>query len=131
MVYKLQSALLLLAGIVIALGGLGHSFGGVAQVQAALAAGSVPPQIVSLILVVWYFAGACMVVLGLLTLWQWRQELKGRAGAPHIPQVVGVFYLVYGLFAVAYTRGVFFSIFIVLGVMLLVAGFRRAPATAP
>jgi len=127
MIKKLQSALVLLAGIVIALGGLGHSFGGVAQVQAALAAGAVPAQIVSLILVVWYFAGACMVVLGLLTLWQWWQVAKGRLGAPHIPKVVGALYLAYGIFAVAYTRGIFFSIFIVLGVMLLVAGLRRAP----
>lgn len=125
---KIQSALLLLAGIVIALGGLGHSFGGVAQVQAALAAGSVPPQIASLILAVWYFAGACMVVLGLLTLWQWWQVFKGRVGAAHIPKVVGAFYLTYGLFAVAYTRAGFFAIFIVLGVMLLLSAFPRAPA---
>lgn len=97
---KLLSILLLLAGLVIALGGIGHSFGGVGQVQVALANQSFQPDLVRLILVVWHFAGGCMALLGLLVLWQWRELHRGRKVQHFVLYAIGLFYLAYGISAV-------------------------------
>jgi fucose 4-O-acetylase-like acetyltransferase len=116
---KLLSILLLLAGLVIGLGGIGHSFGGVGQVKVALANQSFPPDLARLILVVWHFAGGCMVVLGLFVVWQWRELHRGRRAQPFVLYAIGLFYLAYGISAVLYTSAAFFSVFIVLGVGVL------------
>ncbi|HSS16160.1 MAG TPA: hypothetical protein VLQ29_04190 [Candidatus Dormibacteraeota bacterium] len=57
---KLISSVLLLIGIVIALGGFEHSLGAGGRVEAALVAHAVPGEINKLVLVVWHFAGGCL-----------------------------------------------------------------------
>ncbi len=120
---KLVSILLLFAGLVIALGSIGHSFGGVAKVQAALSNRSFPPDLAREILVVWHFAGGCMAVLGMLVLWQWRELRMGRKAQPFILGIIGLFYLSFGVSAVLYTNAAFFSVFIVLGACVLLCTF--------
>jgi len=120
---KLLSILLLLAGAVIALGGIGHSFGGVGQVHEALANQSLQPNVFRLILAVWHFAGASMVVFGLLVLWQWRELHYGRNPQGLVLFGIGLFYLLYGVWAVLLTNSTFFSIFVVLGVSVLICAY--------
>jgi hypothetical protein len=116
---KLVSSVLLLIGIAIALGGFGHSLGAGGRVEAALVAHAVPGEISKLVLVVWHFAGGCMLVLGILVIRHWLQVRKrGRAPA-FVPLLIAIFYLCFGACALTYSKRPFFAVFIVLGGLLL------------
>jgi amino acid transporter len=117
---KLVSSVLLLIGIAIALGGFGHSLGaGGRRVEAALVAHAVPDEISKLVLVVWHFAGGGMVVLGILVIRHWLQVRKGARAPAFVPLLIAIFYLCFGGCALAYSKGPFFAVFIVLGGLLL------------
>src|SRR5258708_2046731 len=97
---KLLSGLLLFAGVIIALGSVGHSFLAVTPVEQALSTHSIPASVGRSILAVWHFAGACMAVFGALVIWQWRQIHRGARGQVFVPLLVGLFYFVFGVGAV-------------------------------
>jgi hypothetical protein len=120
---KLVSSVLLLIGIAIALGGFGHSLGAGRRVEAALVAHGLPDEISKLVLVVWHFAGGCMVVLGILVIRHWL-HVRNRGRAPaFVPLLIAIFYLCFGGCALAYSKGPFFTVFIVLGGLLLACTF--------
>lgn len=120
---KLFSLLLLIAAIVIALGGFGHSLSGVAPVQQALTTAAVDPHVSLLILAVWHFAGMAMVMLGLIALWQWREVRGGRQPKSFPLYLIALSYLVYGVAAMLFTGSAFFSIFTILGVAVLASTY--------
>lgn len=117
MLYKTCSVLYLISGILIALGGFGHSFGAVAQIHQGLKTPGVDPHIVRLILAVWHFAGAAMVALGILVVADWIRTRSDKKPTLRIAVVVSLFYVTYGLCALAWMREPFWAIFVVYGVM--------------
>lgn len=122
MTRRIADILYLASGILIALGGLGHSFGAVGQVQAALENARIDPRTLRLLLAVWHFAGAAMVVLGALAAADWW-ALRRRADVPGtVPVLLGGFYVAYGLAALAWMREPFWAIFVVYGLMAGIAG---------
>lgn len=129
MLRKVGSAAYLVSGILIALGGAGHSFGAVGQIHAALDGSAIDPRIVRLIVAVWHFAGAAMVALGALVVAGWIKARGGQKLDPTVPAIVALFYVVYGCGALAWMREPFWAIFVVYGLLAGVSGWgmgRRA-----
>lgn len=126
---KLSSSLYLMSGILIALGGLGHSFGAVDQIHAAFASVPLDPRVARLIVAVWHFAGAAMGVLGLLVACDWWSLRQGKAGPAVLPVILGGFYVLYGAAALAWMREPFWAIFVVYGLLAGASGMaaRRLP----
>lgn len=125
---KLFSVLFLLTAIVIGLGVLGHSLQWGKHVQPALT--GVAPQVIQLLALIWYWASGTMLVFGLLLIWTWQRIQKGDRNLFFIPWTVAVFYLLEGIYGALYL-GPFFSLFIVLGVLLGIStwGLQRASAS--
>lgn len=118
---KFFSAAYLFTSLFIILGAAGHSFSGVVKVHTALKAVNIDAAVFELIIAVWHFAGVCMLLLGLLAVFAWGRIKRGEKSLMIIPVTIGMFYLLYGIAASVYTRAVFFTIFILLGAMLLVS----------
>jgi hypothetical protein len=119
MTRKLVSSALALIGLLICLGGFGHSFGGRRTLDMGLARVALDAHTEKLIYLVWYFAGACMLVFGLIVMasaWHaWRCEKRGLSAAA----LIGLFYLLTGLLSLAYMKEAFWSVFVVLGGLTL------------
>jgi len=133
------SLMLLIAGIAIALGGLGHSLEGSVPVRLALEKHGIPIPLERLVVAVWHFCGAAMVVLGVLVLGTWREFQSGRRPKGVAHYLTGAFYLAYGPAAVAYTGMAFFWVFFGLGLTVLVSslclsrampGYYSSPPTS-
>lgn len=124
---KAATALQCLFGLLVAAGAAGHSLVSGPGVQQALA-GTVPPATSLLVMTVWHFAGACMVLLGLCAVVE--AVLWGQA---RFAVLVGAFYTAFGAITMLSTGQRFFGVFVVLGCGLLVAAWLRrgAPAWQP
>lgn len=118
---KFFSLIYLLTSLFIALGAAGHSLFSVEKIKSAHAAVKADPVIFKLIIAVWHFAGVCMVLLGILAVFAWTRIRRGEKSLLVIPVTIGLFYLLYGMAASAYTGAVFFSVFVILGALLLVS----------
>lgn len=122
---KLATLVQCLFGLLVAAGAAGHSLVSGPGVQQALAS-SVPPATRLLVMTVWHFAGACMVLLGLGTAVEalrWRQA--------RLTVLVGAFYTAFGVITVMTTAQRFFGVFVVLGCGLLAAAWLRRGAERP
>lgn len=119
MASKLKTALYLATCLLIALGAIGHSLGSWSNVQQTLVQSHVPPETITLIMVVWHFAGGCMVTFGALGVQQWWGNRQWRTGNTRPMQTVGFFYLIFGLLAVWASNSMFFLVFVALGGLLM------------
>ncbi len=117
---KVYSVLYWIAAVIIGLGAFGHGLGGAKQLHAALATVALNAGTRDVIWIVWYFVSGCMLFLGGLSIWAWYAMRQGRNVAV-VPTSIGVLYFVFGVSALAYGRTPFWILFIVLGVMLLLA----------
>lgn len=114
--------ILLITGIFIALGALGHSFSGIDQVSVEFGKRGVNEEISKLVIVVWHFAGATMVAFGMTVVWIWNRVRKGESRVLFISMLIGALYLLYGISAVWYFNGEpFFYVFVIFGSLLLVS----------
>lgn len=117
---KLNASLLALTGLLIALGAFGHSFMGRKTLDWGLARVALDAHTDKLIYLVWYFCGGCMLVFGLLVIgsaWQaWRDDSRGLP----VAGLIGIFYLLVGVLALAYMKEPFWSVFVILGASALV-----------
>src|SRR5262245_57401943 len=104
----------------ITLGAYGHGFVGVKPVRAAIAASTLPLDVVRVIWIVWYFVSGCMVVFGALLFWAWPGIGAGSSGRSALALIVGAFYLVTGIVSFLYSgRDPFWLLFVTLGLMVL------------
>jgi hypothetical protein len=132
MLRKSASALLALTGLLIGLGAFGHSFMGRKALDAGLATLPIDAHTDKLIYLVWYFCGGCMLVFGVLVIRGAWQALRGERGALFAPGLIGVFYLLTGVIALAYMREPFWGVFVVLGGLALVfSGLLGFAASGP
>jgi hypothetical protein len=121
---KAATVLQCLFGSLVAAGAAGHSFVSGPGVQQALA-GTVPTATGLLVMTVWHFAGACMVLLGLCAVIEallWDQA--------RFTGLVGAFYSAFGAITLLATGQRFFAVFVVLGCGLLTAAWLRRSASA-
>jgi hypothetical protein len=108
-------------GAAVALGGIGHVFGRGPGLAAEMQVTALAPATQQLVLVVWWFAGGCMLLLGLRLGLDAAQAQVGRL----LPGL-GAFYAAFGLVAVLWSNQPFFWIFVALGIPgLALWGWRR------
>lgn len=131
---RLRSIVGLIAAAILFFSAGAHSFLGWKSLQPRIEAFGAPADLVTGLRIGWQFGGAAMLVFGLIAAWVFLQRLRGAA-VPVFPVVViGVVYALYGVWAMSVTGDGFFAIFIVPGVLLLLAslpprsGLRREDA---
>ena len=125
---KLSTSLLALTGLLIALGAFGHSFMGRKALDKGLARVVLDAHTDKLIYLVWYFCGGCMLLFGLLVIAGAVLAARGANRLLPVSTLIGVFYLVTGVLALAYMREAFWSVFVILGALALLFSLllRRA-----
>lgn len=129
---KVISTLLAVTGLLIGLGAFGHSFMGRRALDAGLASLPIDAHTDKLIYLVWYFCGGCMLVFGVLVIWSAWRALRGETQALFASGLVGIFYLLTGVLALATMREPFWSVFVVLGALsLLLSVALGARVTRP
>lgn len=119
MLRKTLAILLAITGLLIGLGAFGHSFMGRHTLDAGLARVALDAHTDKLVYLVWYFCGGCMLVFGVLTILGAWQAMRGNERALIAPGLIGVFYLLTGVLALAYMDEPFWSVFVILGCLAL------------
>jgi hypothetical protein len=108
------------SAVTITLGSIGHGFVGVKPVRAALDAVTLPPDIMRVLWIVWYWASGTMVMFGLLLFWAWPALKAGSSSRSAPPLIIGVSYVIVGIVSFLYTeRDPFWLLFLTQGVLLL------------
>ena len=111
----------IIAAIILILSSAAHSLLGWKALDAQLAQTNAPADLINGLRIGWQFGGACMLTFGIVVLMIFLRRM------PTLPAfAVGVLYVVFGAWALAVSGfNPFFAIFIVPGVMLLVAAWPR------
>lgn len=118
-------------GLVIGLGAFGHGFIGVIPVRTALNAAHIPPDVLEVIWIVWYFVSACMLLFSGLIIGAWMAARRGQVAALTIPAVIAVFYMAVGIASYAYQHNPFWLQFTIEGALLFIATWGlRSPSHA-
>jgi hypothetical protein len=116
----MATALYWIAAVTITLGAFGHGFLGVKPVAAAVAASTLPADIVGVIWIVWYFVSGTMAVFGVLLFWAWPDIRTGSSGRRGAALIVGGFYAVTGIACYLYSgRQPFWLLFLFQGVIVI------------
>lgn len=115
MTRKIASSALALTGLVISLGGFGHSFMGRRTLDIGIARVALDAHTEKLIYLVWYFCGGCMLVFGLLVMASAWRAWRGDKGGLLASGSIGIFYVLTGVLSLAYMKEAFWSIFVILG----------------
>jgi hypothetical protein len=120
---RLRSVLGLIAAAILFFSAGAHSFLGWKALRPRIEATGAPVDLVTGLRIGWQFGGAAMLVFGIIAAWVFLQRLRG-ASVPAFPVVViGIVYALYGAWAMSVTGDGFFAIFIVPGVLLLLASW--------
>ncbi|HJR11192.1 MAG TPA: hypothetical protein VJ823_07225 [Rhodanobacteraceae bacterium] len=132
---KICVSALAVTGLLIGFGAFGHSFGGRKVLDAGLASLPLDAHTGKLIYLVWYFCGGCMLIFGLLVIWAAWSAWRGGSHALLASGLIGVFYLLTGVLALAYMREPFWSVFVILGSLAVIfsglLGLSRVITTTP
>ena len=109
-----------LAAITITLGSIGHGFFGIKPVEAAVAASTLPPDIVTVIWIVWYFVSGAMVACGAILFWAWLAIRGGSTTRSGAALIIGLFYTITGVACYLYSgREPFWLLFLIQGVIVV------------
>jgi hypothetical protein len=130
----IAAALYWLAAITITLGAFGHGFVGIRPVRAAIAASTVPADVVRVIWIVWYFVSGCMVVFGVLLFWAWSALEAGASSRSGVALLIGAFYALVGITSYFYSgREPFWLLFVIQGGIVVgsTLALRRAEKPSP
>jgi hypothetical protein len=127
---KLLSALFLLVGVLIGLGGLAHSFMGRLAVDAELGKFRIAPDVATMLYVVWYFVGGCMLLFGFTIVWAWYRRGSGDVSLLLVTALIGILYFAVGVGGFLYRhRDPFMLMFLFQGAVVLGASLAlRRPA---
>ena len=121
-----------LAAVTITLGAYGHGFVGVAPVRAPVDASTLPPEIVRVIWIVWYFVSGCVLAFGALLFWAWPALQAGPASRSSAALIAGALYTLTGITSYLYSgREPFWLLFLIRGGMVIGSTLvlRRLQAT--
>jgi hypothetical protein len=120
MLRNVLASALAVTGLLIGLGAFGHSFMGRVALDTGLAGVPLDVHTDKLIYLVWYFCGACMLTFGILVAWAAMRAWKSDNRALFVSGLIGTFYLVTGVLALAYMREPFWSVFVALGCLAMI-----------
>jgi hypothetical protein len=117
---KLLSVLLLVVGVLIGLGALGHSFLGRLPVDAELGKFPIAPDVGTMLYVTWYFIGGCFALFGFTIVVAWYRLRKGEVTLLFVTALIGILFLATGVGGFLYRRGdPFMLVFVVEGALVL------------
>ena len=104
-----------------------HSLMGWPAMLQQLRATNAPADLISGMRIGWQWGGLAMLVLGIITLMIFVHRLRGDMVSAFPALVIGSAYTAFGVWAIVSTTNPFFLIFIVPGILLLIAaGAARA-----
>jgi F0F1-type ATP synthase membrane subunit c/vacuolar-type H+-ATPase subunit K len=129
---RLRATIGLMAGLMILGSSVGHSIAGWRALRGSLEQAKVPADLMMGLQIGWQFAGAAMLVFGILIVWTYLDALRGRAVSFRVPYLVSLMYLLFGMWSFRVASDLFFLIVFVLpGALLAVAArpSRRVPST--
>lgn len=119
---RIASVVLLVVGVLIALGAYGHGFVGRLNIDMELAKFPIGTNVYTMLYVVWYFVSGCMLLFGAAVIWSWFQLRRGRRHVLFITYLVGALYIAVGAGGMIYRNGDrFMSTFIILGLLVVLA----------
>ncbi len=132
---RVASVVLLLVGVVIGLGAFGPSFMGRLVVDGELDKFPIAGDVYSMLYVVWYFVGGCMLLFALIIALAWFGQRSGEASLLLVTALIGGLYLCAGVGGMVYRHGdLFMPAFILEGALLLVCSLvlgRAREVAAP
>lgn len=105
---------MILCGVIMALGAIGHSLITGPHIQSALSVSRLNNDLQRLLIVVWHFGGICMVLLGSLIAFTARWPALGP-----VAMAIAFMYVTFGLLAWTWAGMPFFAIFTALGLGVL------------
>jgi hypothetical protein len=126
---RLRASLGLIAGLLLILSAAAHSILGWKGLHEQLLAARVPPDLLRSLKIGWQFGGLAMLVLGTIVVALFVMRLRGQNVSSLPALFVALGYLAFGAWAMLATRfDPFFLVFIVPGLLLVVAGFGGSRA---
>jgi len=122
---RFRTILGLVAGAMMILSGAAHSLLGWKELRAALEQARPPDELIRPLGIGWNFGGAAMLAFGCILVTLFSKRLKGATSLmPAI--VIGTTYVTFGVWAFAASHfDPFFLVFVVPGLMVLIASFDR------
>ncbi|HXK23770.1 MAG TPA: hypothetical protein VMS55_13945 [Myxococcota bacterium] len=121
---RVAAVLYWLAAITIALGAFGHGFVGIVPVRAAFEVLALPPDVMRVLWIVWYFVSACMLFFGALLAWAWPRLQAGAPSRSGAALAIGVLYVVTGVASFLYTgEDRFWLLFVAQGALVVGSTF--------
>lgn len=117
-----------IAAVIILLSSAAHSLMGWPAIRQKMVEGNVPADLTFGLQVGWQFGGVCMVVFAVILIALFMRRMRGEAVSTLPAVAIGIAYVAFGAWALMAGKDPFFLIFIVPGVLLLIAGTgaRRA-----
>jgi len=120
----------LVAGILMMLSAAAHSFLGWKQLKSELEPLHAPAELVRAIGMGWNFGGAAMLAFGFIVVALFRHRLQGSSVTLRPAMVIGATYLAFGAAALIENDfDPFFLVFVIPGVLLLIASGARSTAS--
>jgi hypothetical protein len=108
-----------------------HSILGWRNVSGRLREAANPPDVVSLMALGWHLGGGAMFAFGCIVVYVFARFLRDRSSSLRVAQLIGIFYVAFGAWAVAESHLVFFVLmFVVPGLVLAVVSASRAASEA-
>jgi hypothetical protein len=127
---RLSSILLVAAGALIGLGGFAHSFMGRLVVDQELDKFPIDRDVYTMLYVVWYFVGGCMVLFGAMILLAWFRFRRGDRSLLAVTTLIGVLYIGTGIGGFIYRReDPFQLLFVVEGGIVLFSSYLLCRAS--
>jgi hypothetical protein len=114
-----------IGGGLILLSSVAHTIGGSQTIGSEFAKTNAPADLVTALSAGWYYGGAAMLVIGVTIILQFLEVRRNPSASLRASQVAGLVYLAFGVGALAITREVFATFFIVPGLVLAAASWGR------
>ena len=115
------------AGAFLLLSACAHSLLGWKSLSGRLAENQIPADLMQALAIGWHFGGVAMVAFGLIAILSFVRYRKNERASLAPVTIISLAYLAFGAFALVATQfDPFFLIFIVPGLMLLAASWRKA-----
>ncbi len=120
----------LIAGVLLLASSAAHSLLGWPQLRHGLTEANAPADLIVGLSLGWHFAGVAMLVFGVIVVLLFADALRRQAVSLRPALLIGLAYLVFGTWALtASNLDPYFLVFIVPGVLLLLAAWGHAGAT--
>lgn len=114
------------ASVLLLLSSVAHSLMGWPELRIQLEVAGVIPDLMRGLQVSWQFGGMAMFTFGLILLKVFSDALRGKPFQPDAARIVGSVYVFFGVWAIVFIeRNPFYLVFVVPGVMLLVAAWPK------